>query len=219
MNINNLMGGGALAGRRRYMKEKESCPYQRVEYLEATNTGLEYSEFAYIDTQIIPYGLDNDFYIEFMGIGAASTYPHLFASYKNDAYNIYGLINVRKNNLNAYNGNIGGGGINYKEIQMGVKYNISLLRNYNLEVNGEVIFGERAKIVSEPNIPLRLFASLYEESLDSRIYSFKWDKGDKTLLDLIPVRVGGEGFMYDKVSGKLFGNAGSGRFVLGPDIN
>jgi hypothetical protein len=36
-------------------------------------------------------------------------------------------------------------------------------------------------------------------------------------LDLIPVRVGNVGYMYDKVSGKLFGNAGTGKFILGPD--
>ena len=35
--------------------------------------------------------------------------------------------------------------------------------------------------------------------------------------DYIPVRVGTTGYMYDKVSGQLFGNAGTGSFVLGPD--
>ena len=33
----------------------------------------------------------------------------------------------------------------------------------------------------------------------------------------IPVRVGQVGYMYDRVSGKLFGNSGTGEFVLGPD--
>jgi hypothetical protein len=37
------------------------------------------------------------------------------------------------------------------------------------------------------------------------------------VLDLIPVRVGQTGYMYDKVSGQLFGNAGTGSFILGPD--
>lgn len=36
--------------------------------------------------------------------------------------------------------------------------------------------------------------------------------------DFIPVRVGQVGYMYDKVSGQLFGNAGSGNFTLGNDI-
>lgn len=39
-----------------------------------------------------------------------------------------------------------------------------------------------------------------------------------TVLDLIPVRVGQVGYMYDKISGQLIGNAGTGSFILGPDV-
>lgn len=38
-------------------------------------------------------------------------------------------------------------------------------------------------------------------------------------LDLIPVRIGQVGYLYDKNSKRLFGNAGTGDFVLGPDKN
>ena len=51
--------------------------------------------------------------------------------------------------------------------------------------------------------------------------SFAWCKLSRNgilLRDLIPVRVGQVGYMYDKVSGRLFGNAGTGSFTLGPDI-
>lgn len=43
-------------------------------------------------------------------------------------------------------------------------------------------------------------------------------RNDTTLIrDFIPVRVGQVGYMYDKISGQLFGNNGSGNFILGPD--
>lgn len=45
-----------------------------------------------------------------------------------------------------------------------------------------------------------------------------WDN-DTLVRDFIPVRVEQVGYMYDKVSGQLFGNAGSGNFILGNDIN
>ena len=41
---------------------------------------------------------------------------------------------------------------------------------------------------------------------------------DEIVLDLIPVRVGNVGHMYDRVSGKLFGNAGTGDFAVGDDV-
>ena len=49
------------------------------------------------------------------------------------------------------------------------------------------------------------------------IYYFKVWEDDALVLDLIPVRVGTTGYMYDKVSGQLFGNEGTGNFILGPD--
>ena len=36
--------------------------------------------------------------------------------------------------------------------------------------------------------------------------------------DFIPVRCGTTGYLYDRVSKRLFGNAGTGNFVLGPDV-
>ena len=36
-------------------------------------------------------------------------------------------------------------------------------------------------------------------------------------MNLIPVRKDGVGYMYDTVSGQLFGNIGTGNFILGPD--
>lgn len=43
-------------------------------------------------------------------------------------------------------------------------------------------------------------------------------QGEVELMHLIPVRRGNIGYMYDKISKKLFGNVGSGNFILGPDI-
>lgn len=40
---------------------------------------------------------------------------------------------------------------------------------------------------------------------------------EQLVFDAIPVRKGNVGYLYDKVSGKLFGNAGTGEFILGQD--
>lgn len=53
----------------------------------------------------------------------------------------------------------------------------------------------------------------------SKIYSFSITRDGVLLMDLIPVRVGTTGYMYDRVSGQLFGNDGTGDFVLGNDKN
>lgn len=44
-------------------------------------------------------------------------------------------------------------------------------------------------------------------------------KNGKVVKDFIPVRVGAVGYLYDRVSGELFGNAGTGSFTLGADVS
>lgn len=51
-----------------------------------------------------------------------------------------------------------------------------------------------------------------------KVFSAKIYDGDILMRDYIPVRVGTTGYLYDKVSGQLFGNSGSGDFILGNDI-
>lgn len=48
-------------------------------------------------------------------------------------------------------------------------------------------------------------------------YWLKIEKGGVLVRDFIPVRVGNIGYLYDRVTGQLFGNAGTGAFVVGPD--
>lgn len=48
-----------------------------------------------------------------------------------------------------------------------------------------------------------------------RIYSIKIYDNDVLVRDMIPVLFEGDGYMFDKVSEQLFGNAGSGSFGLG----
>lgn len=53
----------------------------------------------------------------------------------------------------------------------------------------------------------------------SRIYYVQFILDGNLIGDLIPVRVGTTGYMYDRVSKTLFGNAGTGDFTLGNDVN
>lgn len=58
------------------------------------------------------------------------------------------------------------------------------------------------------------------QSKKFRLKYLKLSKGGMLLRDFIPVRVGTTGYLYDKVSGQLFGNvAGSGTFTYGNDVN
>lgn len=55
------------------------------------------------------------------------------------------------------------------------------------------------------------------ENVSMRIYHFVIYEGSTLIMDMIPVRVGQTGYMYDKVGGQLYGNNGTGNFILGRD--
>jgi len=60
---------------------------------------------------------------------------------------------------------------------------------------------------------------IYDRKGIGRIYYFQIRKNGELLFDGIPVRVGSVGYLYDRVSKRLFGNKGTGNFVLGQDVN
>ena len=55
--------------------------------------------------------------------------------------------------------------------------------------------------------------------LPGKIYYMKFYEDGVLAEHLVPVRVGQVGYLFDRVSGELFGNAGTGAFVVGPDKN
>ncbi len=94
------------------------------------------------------------------------------------------------------------------------------------DVNNNIINSSSNSIGSYSSIDIKLFAC----SLDNgnslltpngtggiRIYYCNITNSTKQM-QLIPVRVGQVGYLYDKVSGQLFGNDGNGTFTLGPDV-
>lgn len=62
------------------------------------------------------------------------------------------------------------------------------------------------------------FGSYVLEQASSKLYKCQMWQSGTLVRDYIPVRVGQVGYLYDRVSRRLFGNAGTGAFTLGPDV-
>ena len=63
-----------------------------------------------------------------------------------------------------------------------------------------------------------IFDSFRANRGDVAVASVKIWRGSTLVFDAIPVRKKTVGYLYDRVSGKLFGNEGTGDFVVGPDV-
>lgn len=97
-----------------------------------------------------------------------------------------------------------------------------------LESNTIVLKYQEKEFSSACTVPnldfnIGIFCAISENGPESfsksHIISFSISKGSTIVRDFIPVRKNGIGYLYDKVSKKLFGNSGTGDFVLGPDKN
>lgn len=98
-------------------------------------------------------------------------------------------------------------------------YRISNATNYFYYDSTSYSFTHNGTSYQGASLYLLIRPSASSTGINARLYSCTIKEGDTLLRDFIAVRKDGVGYLYDKVSNELFGNAGTGSFILGPDIN
>ena len=209
-----------LLTQRRAMMRKESqvTPYQRVEYLESSGT-------QYIDTGISPPQLGDRFLYHVEIMWQSRSNRQLMGAQNICFWGLNAAGRYESFNATAYNGSTTS--FDVVEFVM-AKAGGKTYRRFtyiNQELQSSAWSSSSAFATS--NICIFGILETDGQALDTRypcsckIRSFRIfnDQTGDVYFDAVPVRVGQVGYMYDKVSGQLFGNAGTGDFVIGPDIN
>lgn len=209
--------------RRRMMTEVHQPPYDsKIEFLESTGE-------QYIDTGIIPdndtgiqivyytsrynYLNENDFFIVGLRNNTSNTRWCIGKSgtEKVAFYYGYGIYNHAPNQ-NRYD--------NKYIISLNYKNN-KLFEVKDVAANNQTQQRTLSNLPFTPQYNIRLFGGAGVDAnytkASGRLFSVIISQGDKIIMNLIPVRVGNTGYMYDKISKQLFGNNGTGSFVLGAD--
>lgn len=199
------------------MKKQVERPYDaEVEYLE-NNKG---DDSCQIDTGFITSGHDNDFFLTAMSMGEIYSETNLcwISSYADDYTNLYRVVRGSSpDSITISNGVLVSAQVRLN-IKKEEKINIEAYRNGIIKVNDKTL--NQIQVYGEENQSnLILFKTRPTgHSALIRIYSLKWIKGDKVMLDLIPVRVGKIGAFFNKVNGDLLFAQIPESLVLGPDI-
>ena len=95
----------------------------------------------------------------------------------------------------------------------------STTQTHTYTEDGDITNRSLSRPLSAAMTAFRIFAGYrYSNRYPCKIYNFKITVGDSLVYDLIPVRKDGVGYMYDKISKELYGNAGSGSFTYGDDV-
>lgn len=192
-------------------------PYDaEIEYLESTGT-------QWIDIGISNYNTEWFSRLVFsLSSPPPSSFIGLYGARSAEISGIYCTIN--NNRLFLVNGNYSYVPLYAHSFVTEHRYEIKT-ENSKRYLDGKEITGATfVSSVASVGVPLYLFAANnnnqnVEMSNWLRIYGYSigYNSNNK-ICDLIPVRVGQDGYMYDRVTRKLFGNAGAGAFVLGPDV-
>lgn len=198
------MTNALLIRRRGLMAQQGSLPYDaKIEYLRSNGS-------QYILLNI--YG-DGRAIIDALGIISSSTSQILFATTQSGVAGSF----LGKPGSSSY----WGFGLTAGTLSS-VPFEDRALADITFDGNGILGYVNNSyisRITSVTQANWALFAgSSGQYPFDGYVYSFKGYKNGVLVRDMIPVRVGTVGYMYDRVSGQLFGNDGTGDFILGPDV-
>lgn len=185
-------------------------PYDaEVEYLESTGT-------QYIDTGI--YGSNNskvEVDLQLLELGESKA-----------VFGCYSATNIGLYLYQAGGSSVGkwqfGFGWNANNGTTDTNRHFFVFDNFKVKIDGTIILSVTPRNFTTTHTLLMFnmhnnSGGIYSAT-GMRLFSCKLYNGDTLVRDLIPVRVGTVGYMYDKVSGKLFANKGTGNFILGPDV-
>jgi hypothetical protein len=196
-------------------------PYDaEIEYLESTGT-------QWIDLGII---ISPDVDFEFTGsIVSDMANGCIFGETNDFAWRVnnpgYSLVTTSGGVIYLRYGDSTAAIIGYTSIGLGNTLTVSLVGS-TFKVDGQSVatvdrISNFSKTVSTMGIFKRNYINYSIDTYSAvRINGLKFGNlHDGALVrDLIPVRKGNVGYMYDRVSGQLFGNQGTGEFVLGSDL-
>ena len=199
--------------RRRYMGGGSSLPYDaEIEYLQSSGN-------QWIEIESVKYNASNSYRIEcgVMNLSTNATYNGW------DAGGAFGFMGSKFTNGNGQH--FGPTSVDiYADITLTINSGSSSLSNMTVIVNSDSYSNSRkhgSLGTYASNKGYHLFAMYSKNSIagntSERIYYCKLFINDSLVCDLIPVRVGTTGYMYDKISRQLLANAGTGDFILGSD--
>ena len=182
-----------------------ALPYDaRVEYISCTRG-------QYINTSITtgPDATSYKIEIDLTINSNTSTVRYYCYSATNNAINLY-TSNGRFYNQGAY-----------RAVTNGVRYTIIA---ETTETKRSVTIGQSTSTQSfskdiNDGKTIYILGGPSLTGANAYIHGFIIKKNDVDIFNAYPVRVGQVGYLYDTISGQLFGNNGSGSFTIGNDVN
>lgn len=184
-------------------------PYDaKVEYLQSSGT-------QYIDIGIIGNAL-LEYEVKYLWI--SGDYKYVLGAQESDSVNRFSLMTGTWSSRRIYYNNGNSSNEKYYTLTAAEQASPVVSRKVYYDIFQNITRkGYFSAVTYTTPVTITVFVkhqgTTHGNAFVGRLYYLKIGN-----LDLIPVRVGQVGYMYDKVSKTLFGNQGTGSFTLGPDV-
>ena len=176
-------------------------PYDaEIEYLESTGTQYIDTGIKFHETDNINYRIDVKVYV----YSTASNYSCIINNMYEKAPYPGTVLRYKNNKVTSEIGSQNSIIIGNTNTVLNISYSPNDNRKHN--VSSTLFAGYDSKMNPWRFCKLKLY------------YCKLWNRGE-LVRDYIPVIKDGVGYLYDKVSKRMFGNDGTGNFIAGPIIN
>lgn len=198
------------------MSGSTSLPFDSfVQWLEAPSVQ------SYIDTEVpgqsgLEFGITFEFF-------TPAQYAPIFGNYIDEAHNCSRIIIANTaGNMFYYNNNTKAGGPEEFSANAASRMQLYIGSTFANYSNNRSYTNIPTSVGTENQSHIALFqrsvSTLSSSCATVRCYLFWIRKNGEYLRYMMPVRVGTTGYMYDGVSGRLFGSIGTDDFNIGADV-
>lgn len=211
-----------MANARQFMAARTGAWSSKQLPYDAEVEWLESNGEQYVETNYIPKSIDriiakyviyqrnytgNSIFVSRTGAWDAHPNYWIFLKAQDNGYQIWAFSNYQEIHKPVYYANV------YEcDLDM-LNKRIAVYKEGNAPDYVRIVVG----VESENQPPIRLFPKEQRNLARTRIMKFESIRNGEKVADIIAVRKDGVGYMYDRVSGQLFGNQGTGAFIIGPD--
>ena len=198
---------------------RKRLPYDaEIEYLESTGT-------QWIDTGVILDSMSSVL-LDYQLTATAQSRAGLFGGLVQTGLTIFRFGSlISSSSDRRLECGYGTGNVYYQYAAQDLSRHVIEQRTNEYYVDGVLTYSFPAATFSaNTSAPLLNFTYVNYVAAKARCFSSRWWQGGVLVRDFIPVRVGSVGYLYDRANptggplgNGLYGNAGTGAFVVGPD--
>lgn len=195
----------------------KALPYDaEVEWI-----GVRQNAWVILDNGFVPN--DNNVTIDaditFVGYPTSNNFAKWFAARSSPDNGSYRMIRGSSNNLIIFNYNTSDSYNNIFGLSPSENKRYNIHMEYGKAVFNGKIYNLSTNTVSQNTDPFYVGDEGRSRGTNLNVHSFVVTHNGDVVIDAIPVRKGQVGYLYDRVTKRLFGTAGKNPLIVGQDVN